>query len=421
MQPSSTIDSSGNLLMIVVDCLRLDRCPVDGAGTLGLKAWPRMRDGGTFFTQMVSSASWTPVCFASLLSGQYPFVHGVRSLRGPAIEPSLPTIATVLKDAGYSTHGFLTGPMLEVLGMNRGFDEYQHRERDVYVHDGWGNSFMKRFDEICQASRPWFVLLHLFEIHYPPQTNGLPAKKHSIRQYDLAWQQLDLWLADLLDRTPSNTLVSLTGDHAETVVRRSDRRIAGHVYRKLREHFKLPRRVSDWRRHGYHVFDDIIRIPWAVSGPSVPKDKVINQPVRQVDIAPTVLELLGHTMPPKTHGRSVAAMLRGETMPEEAAYIVSGTSDPRRDWHGLRKDGWKYAEHPRSGDNIDPEAMLFDLRNDPQERRNVISRNPSIALEMRQYIDRLIHSGSESEQAGQDLDDEDQAKLTDQLKALGYI
>ncbi len=421
MGSPDTTNRPPNVMMIVVDCLRADRCGPAGQDYLPLKAWPKLREGGTVFTQAISSASWTPVCFAGLLSGSYSFVHGVKTIRGPAMDQGVATIATVLQQAGYSTNAFLTGPLLEVLGMDRGFEQYEHRERDVFVYGQWGSQFAEQFQDICSQDRPWFTLLHLFEVHCPRQTNGLEAKEHTVKQYDLAWQQLDSWIADLMAKMPANTITVLTADHGESIIRRSDHSVLGHLYRKLRAHLKRPRGPNDWRRHGYHVFEELIRIPWAMAGPGVPESMVIDDQVRQVDIVPTVLDVLGLSTPAGASGRSVLPLVRGQAMEEAPAYIESGCDDPLRDWHGIRYGGWKYAEHSRAGDNPCPEAVLLDYRNDPDERRNVIKKHPDTALDMRHRLDELMLAGQAGAAPGQQLSEDDQQRLTEQLKALGYI
>jgi arylsulfatase A-like enzyme len=406
-----------NLLLIVVDCLRADRCPT--TGVTDLTAWRRLRDDGCAFSQAISSASWTPVCFAGLLSGCYSLTHGVRTIHGPAIDPALPTLATQLRDAGYSTHAFVTGPMLEVLGMNRGFDEYHHRPKDAYVYGEFGRHFAERFDALRSQDQPWFCMLHLFEVHHPRQA-GSGAAPHTVREYDDAWRRLDGWIAELLDQAPDGTIVALTADHGESIRRRADVSVLGHLRRKLREHLKRGRRPDDWRRHGYHVFDEIVRIPWVIAGAGVPKTTV-DQQVRQVDIAPTIIDILGLQMPGTVDGRSLLPAARGAGVPEQPAYVESGCDDPLRDWHGIREPGWKYAEHPRWGKNLRPEPMLFDLMADADERRNVIDEYPDEALRLRAKLDEIIYRREGGDAGGQAMSEDDQALLTRQLKALGYI
>ena len=387
-----------------------------------MTAWRKLRDNGTVFTQTGSSACYTPVCFGGLLSGEYAFVHGIRTNNSPALDLAISTIATTLRQAGYSTNANMTGPLIEALGMTRGFDYYEHRERNLFVYCDWGSPFIARFEQIAGQDSPWFTLLHLFEIHRPRQTNGIPAKRHSDREYDLAWQQLNGWLDELLAKVPDNTIVSLTADHGESIQHRSDRFFGGRLLRKIRHNLRMPRRPDDYRRHGYHVYDELTRIPWAIMGPGIPNGKVIDDQVRQIDICPTLTDLVGNPMESDRNGRSVAPLIHGASMEEEPAYIETGTDDPLRDWHGLRAGGWKYVEHPRHGTNLKPEPMLFNLADDPDEWKNVAGKYPEIAVRMRHKMDEILsRRRSDDEQPGQALTEDQQEKLTEQLKALGYI
>lgn len=108
-------------------------------------------------------------------------------------------------------------------------------------------------------------------------------------------------------------------------------------------------------------------------------------------------------------------------MEESPAYIESGCDDPLREWHGLRFGGWKYAEHPRWSPNVEAEPTLFDLADDPDERRNVVHKYPDRAIEMRKRLDEIVYSRIDQSPAGQELSDDEQAQLAEQLKALGYI
>jgi len=412
-----------NILLIVVDCLRADRCPADGDGP-ARNAWPTLRRWGTTFTQMISAASTTPVCFASMLTGQYPFVHGITSLRASKkLNPAVPTLAEVLSDCGYTTYARMTGPVVSALGFDRGFDEYQHRSAEQTVYGDWGKQILA---ELAGGSlqEPWFMLLHLFELHRPRQLNGLPKPRSAKKAYDLAWQQLDAKLAELLQCVGGQTLIILTSDHGEFYDRRSDRSILGlgKVYRKLRENFNRPRRVDEWKGHGFHVFEELIRIPLCIAGPGVQSGLVVDDQVRQVDLMPTILELAGCDRRQRMHGRSLVPAMRRARFEHVPAYVVSGCEhNPKRNWHCLRHDGWKYAEHPRTSNNVHLNPMLFDLRNDPQERRNLINAHPDVALSMRSEIDRLLHDDNQPAAQGHELSQGDKAVLEAHLRSLGYI
>jgi arylsulfatase A-like enzyme len=408
--------SHQNLLMIVVDCLRADRCPVDGDSAL--KLWPRLREDGAVFAQAITSASNTPVCFGSLLTGQYSFVHGIRAVTGPKLTPGIETLQGALRRHGYSTHALVTGPLLDLFGLEVDFDTYQHRGRSQHIYTEWGDQLLERFRR-QEFRQPWFVLLHLFELHHPRVLREGSAPHHSAARYDLAWQQLDDRLDKLLDVLPSNTAIVLTADHGEQIGRRSDRTVLGHLIRKCRENLRLPRRRMDWRHHGFYVFEELLRIPLCICGGT--KHVIVHQAVRQVDIMPTILDLLGIAGTGSTAGRSLLPLVRGEKLADVPAYVESGRDDALRHWHGLRDKRWKYVEHPRWGKSLDLEAALFDLQADPGETRNVIDQHPDVAVRMRQELDRMVYQAQAAESGkGCPMSSEEQARLYEQLRSLGY-
>ena len=409
-----------NILLLVVDCLRHDRCPV--SGPTDLVCWKQLRDRGTCFEQTISAASYTAVCFASLLTGQYSFVHGVNTMEGPALDPRTPSLADYLQQHGYHTSAYVTGPLIEPYGLKRGFDFYQYREIKEYVYGPWGD-FLREEIINNHQTEPWFTLAHFFEVHAPRQFNGLADPVDRISRYDLAWGQMDKWLGDLIQQVPKNTLIILTGDHGESIVTRSDRTLFSKMVKRLRRRLKLPKRPDDWKEHGHFVYEELNRIPWVICGPGIPAGKVIEQQVSQIDMTPTLLDWVGKTDHPPLLGRSLKPLLEGKSLPEQSVYLESGSGDPLRHWHALRKPPWKYVEHPRHGSNLENCPILYNFVDDPEERHNVIRSHPEIALELRSELDRLIHhhAASGPEAAGQNMTAEDTEELQDKLKSLGYI
>ena len=62
---------------------------------------------------------------ASILTGTYPQVHKLRDNGGFVLDGSIPTLATLTKDAGFETAAFVGAAVLNRhFGLHRGFDHY---------------------------------------------------------------------------------------------------------------------------------------------------------------------------------------------------------------------------------------------------------------------------------------------------------
>lgn len=416
------MNTKPNILLIVIDCLRQDHCPAESQGTR-LTTWPCLCEQGTYFTQMISTASTTPVCFASMFTGHYPFVHGLKTLRGYSIVKDIPVLPEILKQKGYHTYAYMTGPMRHLYGLDRGFEVYDYRDRDKNIYSQERKSIIHHFAN-QDHEEPWFFVLHLFELHRPYQLNGRQASNDRAVRYDAAWEELDKRLADLITNIQGETLVIMTADHGESLQRRSDSTSIGHLHRKLRDLCKRPRRPMDWKGHGFFLYDELIRIPCVICGPGIPKGNRISPQVRQIDLMPTILDLVGIQVDIPIQGDSLIPLIWKHEGEERLAFAQTGwiQDDPTRNWHGLRSEQWKYVERPRSGPHIHLDPILFDLKHDPQERKNVIQQHPQIAIGMRQELDILLHDPSNYQKpVGNALTQEENQVLEKQLMALGYL
>src|SRR5882672_11083409 len=99
-----------NVLFLLIDCLRADAIlgSDHGAQTPTLD---RLVRNGVACTQAVSSASSTTPCVASLLTGTYSFVHGIRSIFGLKMNPSVSSLVEILRACGYRTYAEVSGPL----------------------------------------------------------------------------------------------------------------------------------------------------------------------------------------------------------------------------------------------------------------------------------------------------------------------
>ena len=445
-----------NILLVVIDCLRADRA-FDSDRTAQTPAMQALAERGALFTHLITANSMTIPCMTTMFSGLYPARHGVRAMVGARVADSVPLLAELLRDNGYHTYAEATGPLSRFYRLDRGFDQYEHRDGVKSAMLGqWGDDLIARFRD-GHFTEPWFAYLHLWGVHRPRQIlPGYDAPEYGRTQYDRAISSYDKRLGELLAALDlDNTVVLLTGDHGEKVPENElESRVESLKKSLTRQQGKATGRWTRTRRkaiasiragwfkasrllysagvvdsplatvtgHGYHVYDSLVRVPFVIAGGPVPAGRRITQQARQVDIMPTILDLagLGHCVPPTADGHSLLPLVHGQRLPEEPAFIETcqNTREPSS-FYGVRAGGFKYAydaANPRT-----PEE-LYDLNADPEETRNLA---PTMAHKTAELRDLIAGHVAGAAAGAVDMTDElselEMAGLADHLRKLGYV
>lgn len=405
-----TATSRPNVLVLLVDCMRADALGGRGVPTPNLDAL--VARGGRF-TQAIASASSTTPCVATMLTGLYSPRHGVRSIGAHRLHPNVDTLASMLTAAGYHTVAEVTGPLGTESGLDRGFAEYHRRPAAVYLSDAWGRELVARLGGL---PAPWFLFLHLWELHAPRKVlPGFRGRRFGSTRYDRALASLDATLAPLLAGLPPDTIVVLHGDHGERLMAST---LAYRWYR-LRRDLLGASRTQKLEGHETDVYEDLIRVPLAIVAPGkVPAGARSDQLVRQVDVTPTILDLLELPLPPGLDGVSLLPAFREQRPLGLEAFIeafgrVRGTERDRR--LGWRTERWKYVEAPHAPDLPDE---LFDLAADPRERRNLAATEPAQTAALKARV-AAVEGGAVGD--GEALSAEEEAAVEARLRDLGYI
>jgi arylsulfatase A-like enzyme len=411
-----------NVLFVLVDCLRADAVSGDERGTV-TPAIDQLMSRGTYFSQAISTASTTTTCVASMLTGNYPFTHGVRTLSGHKLNSGCMTLAEILRKKGYNTYALVSGPLSPLTGLDRGFDEYQFRTEDIYLSEKWGADLRRRFKEGA-FREPWFIFLHLWEIHKPRKVlEQFNSKRFGLDPYERAVSSLDPELGRLFDLAGKNTAIILHGDHGENreIVRQ---RLLFRFYHRLKRrlHYSVDPRFYKIG-HSFHVYDFLVRVPLLFVGPGIfPAGQTISDQVRQIDIFPTLLDALGLAVPP-VHGRSLIPLIQGEPLPEVAAHIaaVGESLQGAKNWRvGIRTSEWKYVFAPQ---NLAIREELYRLQSDPDELRNLAKKRPQVAQELRNKLLEII-SGTyyiNDIGDGEEMSDGERKIMEERLRQLGYL
>ena len=400
-----------NVILITLDTTRADRLGCYGYAQASTPNIDALARGGVLFSQAASPAPLTLPAHSSIMTGMYPTHHGVRVNGSTALGQSQTTLAEVLSEKGYETGAFVGAFVLDGRwGLNQGFRVYDdHFDLKKYKHIDLAG-VQRPADQVMDAALAWleshkpdpfFAWIHLYDPHSPYEPPEPFRSQHGQRGlaglYDgeiaFADEQVGRcvsWLRrNALDE---KTILVVMGDHGEGLGSHGE------------------------GTHGYFVYDYALRVPFVVATPfSELRGVRVDSQVSAVDVFPTLLALGGIDFAAKVHGRSLLPVML-DPRREEAVYAYGESMTPNLQfgWSSLlclRSTRYKLIQAPR------PE--LYDLAVDPEETTNAFDRQPAVARELMQRLDRLVAETSRDapEPETADLDRE----TVDRLAALGYI
>jgi arylsulfatase A-like enzyme len=296
-----------------------------------------------------------------------PRLHDPRSwkLRHPLpFKDATPTLAGLLGRAGYTTATAVGYVFLQPAGgITREFARFDVRPYRDHNRDKRGITAEPMTDAglglIADAPAPWFLWSHYMDPHNPYEPYGdVGADAPPRARYEAEIRRVDAAVARLLDGVDlSRTVVALTSDHGE----------------EFGDHGGL--------FHGTTVYEELIRVPLWLRVPGV-AGREIDARTSLVDLAPTLLELVGAVGSTPFDGRSLVPVLRGAD-PTPRPILASATL------HGFTMavlDGdWKLVEGAGS-----PVVELYALGGDPGERRNLVSAHPEVVSRLRCMLRRAL-------------------------------
>jgi arylsulfatase A-like enzyme/Flp pilus assembly protein TadD len=399
-----------NLLLVTLDTARADHLGSYGYARARTPHLDRLAAEGVRFETVSTTAPITLPAHASLFTGLNPTRHGVRNNGNFYLPEHVPSLTPVLQQQGYRTAAFVSSFILDRrYGLARGFDSYDDRMEGASPQivsleaerrgDRTALQLSRWLDEhAAQAARdggarPFFAWLHLYDPHEPYRPPPPFREIHAAAPYDGEIAFDDAIVASLRDKLGrlgllERTLVAVTADHGES----------------LGEHGE--------ETHSMLLYEGVLRVPLILWRPGLlPAGKVITAPAGLIDVAPTLLDLLGAPALPDTDGHSLAGAIEGRAaVPPRALYAETYLPKFYMNWAPLRamRDArFKFIDAPA------PE--LYDLERDPREEHDLHGSDPQRAARLREALERVggradaMHVGS--------LDRE----TVEKLAALGYV
>lgn len=433
-----------DLIVIVADTLRADRLGMQRNGVALTPFLDELATRGARFTDARAASSWTVPSVASLFTSRFPSQHHVVAFDSRLADDEV-TLAEVLHAGGFTQMGFTANIRLDAPhGFAQGFDAWAPRGEapkpriESVVHGAlsyidtfwyWRPTLWRRLRRIAP---PRHLYLHFMEPHGPfeppeefarriagPPPAGVSVASANERMwtvpftalseaevrylaalYDAEVAALDHGLRELFDELGSRGLldravVVITADHGE----------------EFGEHRGMG--------HGATLFDEVLRVPLLLVGPGVPAGIVVREPVSLVDVAPTLLELLGLSPEPRFEGRSLVPWLGGPggTSHDVLAELLPTTTNQKelqRHRAGLVRGPWKLLAGA-----IPIQGAMYDVGEDPGEEHPFPTSHPqAVALSAALAAQELdLATRANATAAHAPVDDETRRKL----RALGYV
>ncbi|NVB82948.1 MAG: sulfatase-like hydrolase/transferase [Kofleriaceae bacterium] len=352
-----------HVLLITVDALRADLLAPDAPDRADFPAITKLLDESVWFTRAISPATGTDVSLATLLTGRFDPFQAVTA-----------TLPEALRGAGMKTFAAIPAEVLRYAGetlINRGIDKLStvHTDWDhanVGDHVSAGATTAEGLKALADTAQPSFVWLHYFDVHEHHQIKvpaklresvhpGASAKAHGYRALlraiddEVARVLAELEAKGIADRT----IVIFASDHGESL---------GEDPRLLETHGKV-------------TYGPLVRVPLAFRIPGVAPGQRTDL-VSLVDLAPTLLELVGAQVDLPLDGEKLLPSLLGAPLslrPRDRALAIH----EEQQWSVVE---WPHQLIVNPAQNL---VELYDLEADPAQKSDLSTSQPELVSRLK--------------------------------------
>jgi len=422
------ISTKTNVVLVIIDTLRADMLGCYGYEADTSPELDEFAKRGVLFKRTVANSSWTRPSIGTMLSSLHGRTLGIYDERGDMLDDSFTLLSEVLHDEGYTTIGVTANPNINTdFGFNQGFDHYVDSRR-VYAWMQGGEDVEARkarnrtAKEVFRAAidalgpspkAPYYLQLNIMEMHRggpPLRRSYLGAFDGKVRKghdkYAAALRQASADIHDFVDELTAmpgmdDTLFIFASDHGEG----------------LSDHPAIRMGKS----HGYVLYESNVIVPLifyhhldGIGG------REVTEQVRLLDLAPTILDLLGMAIPKQMEGLSLKSLITGHgPKPDLPEYVVTETLFRENDKLGVYSDSWKYFENRDRQPGTAPQEVQSKGNNENGAATNKLAQRRAEAAKMKAYLREweAAHPKTEAIRPAGGLSKE----AVEQLKALGYL
>jgi arylsulfatase A-like enzyme len=413
-----------NVVFILIDTLRADRLSGYGYERPTSPIMDTLASHGIRFANTLAQSTWTKCSMASLWTGSYPTTH--RITRYPdGLPESFQSPAEIMKEAGFWNVGiWRNGWVAPNFGFAQGFDLYykpSNRARPSNLRQdnpssaklvGTDNDLSWAAVEFLRnvGDKRFFLYLHMMDVHQYVYDDSAQFGSAFSDIYDNSIRWVDsnvgtivaaLQREDLMEKT----MIVIASDHGEAF---EEHGVEGHAQNLYTETTHVPL---------------IITLPFRLE-----EGIVVDTPVENVDIWPTLLDLLG--LPPlaASDGRSLVPLIEAAAAGDE-----SSVADPERQRVAFLDQTWgRTNQDPRPLLSVQEgryrlfrqdiekgRVELYDVESDPGETEDLAADQPEVVERLSGDVAR--YAATPEPTWGRPAEVEIDEMELGQLRALGYM
>lgn len=396
-------DSGLNILLITLDTTRADRLGCYGYARAQTPNLDTVARNGVLFLNAYAPVPLTLPSHCSILTGTLPTYHQVRNNGVYALGAEQVTLAEVLKDKGFRTAALVASFSVDSrFGLGQGFDLYDDNFQEGVPFKALNSE--RKAEQVFEVFSAWldkveagpfFAWVHFFDPHAPYNPPSPYGENFAERPYDGEVAYMDFMVGAVMNKVRQKglmdrTLVVIAGDHGEAFGEKGE------------------------SGHGVFLYEMAVKVPLLLYAEGrIPRQLVIPQRVRLIDIMPTVLDMLAVPAPAAVQGESLLPYVQKKKSEDLECYIETFYPKENFGWSpllGLISGSWKYIRAPKE--------ELYDLKADPEEQKNALGSKPQAAGEWRARLEQVVKSSSGSAGGGRrTLTADEEARL----RSLGYV
>jgi arylsulfatase A-like enzyme len=435
-----TGDRARNVILIIIDTLRVDHLGCYGYERPLTPHIDELAADGIRFDHCIVQAPWTIPSIMSIMTSMYPSVNGIMDDKG-RLDPIRQTLAEAFQAEGFRTAGIVSHTFVDSrYGFGDGFEIFEDERVIQEPADQITELAISILEEV--KDERFFLFIHYFDPHFPYEppapfdtiqvTPGVDVESMSWKEmkrfahirnpvpqpelnriiglYDGEIAFTDVMIGHLIDYLKTsglyeNTIIALTADHGE----------------EFKDHGSMG--------HTRTLYDEVIRVPLLIRDPgSGARGIVIEEQVRSMDIAPTLLRGAGIEIPVDFQGVDLSNFW-SDQRPVSSLTAFSETSR-HAILRSIRTDDNKYIQNIRRSfyhtiPGVENTHELYDLREDAKELRDQKDNGDPPLIPLRNQLFEWVRI-SELEQdwlpkaGGEEKVTYDQETLN-RLRALGYV